>query len=597
MATLLDSTPKTRQSPPILTPLLDEVIALEGRAKEFRAGEIDASAFRSLRLQQGVYGQRQPDTQMIRVKLPAGAATAEQMEAFAIVAECYSGLRRGHVSTRQNFQFHFVVLEDALEVLKLVGDAGLTTREACGNTVRNVTACPFAGVEPGEAFDVTPYLAAYARNMLRNPICQRLPRKFKTAFIGCPEGQDHAGVAIHDLGFIARVRTNERGEEERGFTMVVGGGTSTMAQAAPVLYDFVPIDRYIQVSEAVLRVFDHEGGFENFLRKNRNKARIKFLVKKIGIDAFRELVEEELKGSWAQRPLDFPELLRLDADTAGPEPAARNLTPPADHERWLRTNTMAQKQDGFRAVTITIPLGNIDPEQFRELARIMRTYAGGNARTTQAQNLVLRWVHESSLADLHAELAEIGFGAAGADHLQDVVSCPGADSCALAVTASMGLGRAMNSFVETWKVTDELSEKVSVKISGCPNGCGQHHIGNIGFQGAALKVNGREVPAYDLFVGGGGLQNSGRFGQRVGVRVPSKRTPEAVKAVIEVYEANRNEGEEYLDFVERVGPEFFKPYLKHFEEVGPVHEDMDAYFDWDSNVIFQVIRGEGECAA
>jgi sulfite reductase (ferredoxin) len=596
MATLLDRTSAARTAT-ILPPLLEEVIALEGRVQEYRAGGLDAAQFRSLRLQQGVYGQRQPDTQMIRVKLPAGKLTAEQTDVAADVAELYSGLRRGHISTRQNFQFHFVVLEDAMKVLRMFGDVGLTTREACGNTVRNVTACPYAGVEPGEAFDVTPYLAAYARHMLRNPICQRLPRKFKTVFAGCPDGQDHAGVPIHDLGFIGRVRTNERGEEERGFTIVVGGGTSTMAAAAPVLYDFVPVDRYIHVAEAVLRVYDREGGFENLLRKNRNKARIKFLVKKIGIDAFRQQVEEELRSGWAQQTIDVEQLAELEPDGPGEAPARRGLPVPSNHEWWLRTNVIDQKQPGFKAVTISIPLGNITPEQFRGLADIMRRYAGGNARTTQSQNLVLAWVRESSLDDLHAELAELGFGDAGAGKIQDVVSCPGADSCALAVTASMGLGRAVTSYMETWEIKDELSEKVSVKISGCPNGCGQHHIGNIGFQGAALKIEGREVPAYDLTVGGGGLSEAGRFGQRVGVRVPAKRTPEAIKAVIEVYEANRQDGEEFVPFVDRVGPEFFKPHLKHFEDVGPVHKDMDMYFDWDSQVIYQVMRGEGECAA
>ncbi|HEX5939092.1 MAG TPA: nitrite/sulfite reductase, partial [Dehalococcoidia bacterium] len=339
MATLLDSTTQSATSKAILPPILDEVIDLEGRVKEFRAGNIDPAEFRGMRLQQGVYGQRQPDTQMIRVKLPAGGVTADQMDVGAEIAEHYSGLRRGHISTRQNFQFHFVPLEGAIEVLKMLGDVGLTTREACGNTVRNVTGCPWAGVEPGEAFDITPYLAAYARHMIRNPICQRLPRKFKTAFAACAEGQDHVGVPIHDLGFIGRVRTNERGEEERGFTMVVGGGTSTMAQAAPVLYDFVPVSRYIQVAEAVLRVFDREGGLENFLRKNRNKARIKFLVKKIGIDAFRELVEEELRAPWAQQPTDVEALSDIEADGPNEAPHGAVREAPAGHDYWLRTNT------------------------------------------------------------------------------------------------------------------------------------------------------------------------------------------------------------------------------------------------------------------
>ncbi|MPZ24281.1 MAG: nitrite/sulfite reductase [Dehalococcoidia bacterium] len=588
----------TADARPILEPHIEEVAALEDKIDELQRGEIDAGAFRSFRLQQGVYGQRQPDVQMIRVKLPGGWATSDQMDAFATIAESYTGLGRGHISTRQNFQFHFIPLDDAPKALRLLDEVGLTTREACGNTVRNVTGCPWAGVEPGEAFDITPYLAAYARHMIRHPVAQKLPRKFKTVFSACPDGHDHTGVAIHDLGFVGRVRTNERGEEERGFRIVVGGGTSTMAQSAPVLYDFVPVDRYIPVAEAVIRVFNAEGGYTNFLRKNRNKARIKFLVKKIGIDEFRNLVEDELKGPWAREPIDLDQLMVIPDEVPGEVPAPRTYDRPENHETWLRTNVSDQKQPGFKAVAVTIPLGNITPEEFRALGRIMRDYSGGRARTSQNQNLVLRWVREPALEALHAELTELGFGQAGADHnIQDVVSCPGADSCALAITASMGLGRALSSAAYTWKVDDQLTEKISINISGCPNGCGQNHIGNIGFQGAALKVGDREVPAYDLTLGGGGLSDAGKFGKRAGVRIPSKRVPEAVQKIKGVYEAERQEGEEFVAFVDRVGADFFKPHLEGLEKVGPVFEDMDTYFDWDSQAIFSVMRGEGECAA
>ena len=312
------SVPADLQPGRVLVTLDEEIDNFERESRRFRTDEEGLlDEFRPFRLMHGVYGQRQDNMQMIRVKLPYGGVSADQMEALAVVGEKYSGYRRGHITTRENFQFHFVDLDDAAEVMELLASVGLTTREACGNTVRNVTGCPYAGTCSDEVFDATPYLVAYARVMLRNPICQRLPRKWKTAFSSC--ASDCAGTPFHDLGFISKVR-RENGRRARGFELRVGGGLSTLPRTADVIYDFVPVEngQYIRVAEAMLRVFDREGGLPNFLRKNMNKARVKFLINQIGIEEFRRQVDEELAQPWAGETLDMEALTRLAPE--GPTP-------------------------------------------------------------------------------------------------------------------------------------------------------------------------------------------------------------------------------------------------------------------------------------
>ena len=576
---------------------LDEEIENFGRETRRYRGDEDGllDQFRPFRLMHGIYGQRQDNTQMVRVKLPYGGVSADQMDACAVFAEKYSGYRRGHITTRENFQFHFVPLDDTPEVMRLLASVGLTTREACGNTVRNVTGCPYAGTCAEEVFDATPYLVAYARSMLRNPICQRLPRKWKTAFSSC--ASDCAGTPFHDMGFIAKVK-KENGREVRGFELRVGGGLSTMPRLADIIYDFVPVENgeYIRVTEAMLKVFDKEGGLSNFLRKNMAKARVKFLIKEIGIDEFRRQVDEELAQPWAKEPLDMEALTQLapEGPTAGEAPR-NGHQPAAELERWLKTNVRRQRQEGHVAVTVTVPMGNLSPEQFRGLAAIMRRYSGGMARTQQNQNLVLRWVREDSLPALQADLSEIGLGAAEAGLIADVVACPGTDSCKMGITSSQGVGYALRDAILEMGIDDPLVQEITIKVSGCPNGCAQHHLAGIGLQGSSFKAGQTDIPCYDIFLGGGNYIGGGKFGTRV-VRVPAKRMPQAIAKIIRTYQDERQDKEPFLDYIDRVGPKYFEPFLKEFREVGPISEEIDTYMDWGKDELFQVIRGEGECA-
>ena len=570
----------------------DEIDEFEGRAKKFRIGDEEPTQFQLYRLSRGTYGQRQEDNQMMRIKLPYGGITADQMEALAEVSETYSGLHRGHITTRENFQFHFVNLDDAAEVMRVIGRAGLTTREACAHTVRNITGCPYAGITADEVFDTTPYLVAYGRNMLRNPICQRLPRKFKTSFSNCPN--DCAGSNFHDLGFIAKIENGVK-----GFEMRAGGGTSTMPRLADTVWQFAKADdgEYIRVAEAILRVFDREGDLPGLLRKNLNKARIKFLLHKIGADAFRDKVEEELAKEWAKEPIDMPALMAMaPEEPSAPNPDDGKGAAPG-YERWRWTNVKAQKQPGFYSADITIPMGNISTEQFRGLARIMRKYCGGYARTNPQQNLVLRWIREPELPMVHRALTEVGFGEAEASMLADVVACPGADSCKLAITSSNQAGYSMREEMIKFDYQDPEVLKVNVKISGCPNGCGQHHMAGIGLQGSSYKVGKLEVPCYDVFIGGVGYASVDHYATRVS-RVSAKKAHLAIDKVFQVYMAERTAvSESFVDFVDRVGPKYFESALEEFKWVGSLAEEPESYMDWGHEDLFEVIRGEGECAA
>jgi len=579
----------------VFVTLDEEIENFHREAKRYRENPEELEAeFTPFRLRMGTYGQRQLDMQMMRIKLPYGGVNAEQMECMGDIAEKFSGLRRGHITTRENVQIHFINLDRVTEVMQMLASVGLTTREACGHTVRNVTGCPYAGVTDHELFDVTPYLAAYARHMLRNPICQNLPRKWKTSFSCGPI--DCAGSPFHDMGFIAKVEDID-GKEVRGFEVVVGGGLSTMPRLADTVWEFARADNgeYIRVAEACLKVFDKEGGFTNLLRKNMNKARVKFLLHKIGIEEFRKQVDEELAQPWAWDAIDMNALTQLASEgpTAGEAP--NGVQPGADFNRWVKTNVIRQKQPGFVAVEVTVPLGNLSPEQFRALAAIMRRFSGGNARTQQNQNLVLRWVHEASLPALHSVLKEIALGDPDAELLADTVACPGTDSCKMGITSSQGVGAAISAAAKEWDIDDPLVQKISVKSSGCPNGCGQHHLASIGLQGSSFSANNATIPCFDIFLGGGGYVGGGKYGTRV-ARVPSKRTPEAIRKIIQYYQDNRENGEEFVAFVDRIGPKNFDPLLDEFKEVGPVHQDINVYMDWGKEELFTVVRGEGECA-
>jgi sulfite reductase (ferredoxin) len=602
------STPKGRGSlenpevydnvPGHIIPIVErEFDDFDTEATKFLEGETPEDKFIGFRLKQGVYGQRQPDVQMIRVKVPFGGVTPEQLDAFADLAELYTPLKKGHITTRQNFQFHHVPLPDAAKAIRMISDAGLSSREACGNTVRNVTGDPWAGVSADEAFDATPYVGAFVRYFVRNEVCQLLPRKFKVAFTA--DDEDVAITKIHDLGFVPRIREID-GREVRGFEIRTGGGTSIMARVGGTFWDFATVDdgEFLKVSEAVLRIFDRQED----LRANRARARIKFLIDRVGIDEFRRMVEEELQGDWVnERDFDPTPLLFVDDEEARAPGVPLNASSPNGDSRafdaFVAANVRPQKQAGFSTVEVKITRGDLTPEQLRGLADLMRDFTGGYARTSVQQNLVLRWVRDEAVYDVWQRLAELGLSDAGAHQITDVVSCPGTDSCKLGITSSMGLNQAVQQRLEEMAIEDELTRRIHVKMSGCPNGCSQHHIANIGFYGAAMKVAGRQLPAYIPHLGGNYEGGDVVMGHRLKSRIPAKRVPDAVERWVRHYESKRTEGELFNDFVERVGTEEFEGLVKDLSmpvEFGPEH--ITHFMDWNRKELYQVVRGEGECA-
>ncbi|MBN4064390.1 nitrite/sulfite reductase [Dehalococcoides mccartyi] len=569
-----------------------EIANFEDQVKLFQSGEKDEIEFLRFRLRQGVYGQRQPDRQMIRVKLPFGGMTADQMDVLGEVAEKFTPLKKGHFTTRENVQYHHVPLAETTDLLRLLGDAGMSTREACGNVVRNVVAAPTAGVSKDEAFDVTPYAAAYARYFLRHPTTQNMPRKSKVAFSGSEK--DEAMVLMHDVGMVARIR-----DGKRGFKIVVGGGLSTNAMVAKTLREFVPAEDLIKNCEAVLRVFNDQ----DEERKSIAKARIKFTIARLGIDTFRDMVDEELKGDWANKEIDLDSLMFMDDEEADapvvPTDATAEPTSDAAYDNWKRTNVEAQRQDGFSMVFVRVERGDVYANQWSKLADVSRKYAGGRARIDQQQNIVYRWVRNESLFDIYQALGAIGFSAAGRETIRDVVTCPGTDSCKLGITSSMGLNKALGETLDGMGDLDPLVEKMHIKASGCPNSCGQHHIASIGFHGAVMKGPGGQVPAYELFLGGRSNEDAGmKIGARVKARIPAKQAPEALKAVLDIYTSQRNDGEEFADFIERVGvTQFEEMFGKLKADLGPLDRDnIQSYMDWGKTVVYQLERGEGECA-
>jgi sulfite reductase beta subunit-like hemoprotein len=575
---------------PILEREFDD---FDTESTRFLKGDLEGDEFIKFRLKQGVYGQRQPDVQMVRVKLPMGGVTPDQLDAFAEVIEKYVPLRKGHITTRQNIQMHHVPLPDAAQLIRELGDAGLSSREGCGNTMRNVTGDPRAGTLDGELFDITPYAGAYVRYFVRHPTTQAMPRKVKTAFTATDE--DNAITQIHDMAFTPRMRDGVRGVEVR-----VGGGTSIMPRLAPVLYEFVELDNgdYLKVTEACMRIFDRQ----DFLRVNRARARIKVLIDKIGIDAFRDMVEEELEGEWvAERDFSLEDIFYdVDEEALAPPLGTQFASPNGDRrqfDRFTESNVQAQRQHGFSTVEVKVVRGDLTPDQLRGLGEIMRRYSGGFARTTVHQNLVLRWVRDESVYEIWQELLELGLGEAGADEISDGVSCPGTDSCKLGITSSMGLNGAIQERIAQMDIDDPLTRRIHIKNSGCPNGCGQHHIADIGFYGASIKVGGKAIPAYIPHIGGKYEGGDVRYGQRLKARLPAKRVPEAVERWVRFYESDRLQGELFPAFVDRVGVSEFEGRVKDLTM--PIEfnlENMNYFIDYDRQGAFEVQRGEGECA-
>jgi sulfite reductase beta subunit-like hemoprotein len=577
-----------------IIPILErEFEDFDTEATKFLDGQTPEDQFIGFRLKQGVYGQRQPGVQMIRVKLPFGGITPEQMDAFADVIERYVPLKKGHITTRQNIQMHHVPLKYAVDVLRGLAPSGLSSREGCGNTVRNVTGDPWAGVSEGEPFDPTPYVGAYVRYFVRHPTTQLMPRKVKTAFTATDE--DRAITGIHDIAYIPRVR-----DGVRGFELRLGGGTAIMPRIAPTLYEFVEADNgdYLKVAEAVFRIFDRQ----DWLRVNRARARIKVLVDKVGIDEVRTMVDEELQGDWVdERDFTPDPLLFTDDEEASAPPRPETWATPngdvAEFERFRASNVQAQRQEGFSTVQLHVPRGDLSPDQLRGLGQIMRDYCGGYARTTVHQNLLLRWVRDEQVYEVWLRLKELDLGRPGADEVVDVVSCPGTDSCKLGITSSMGLNAAVRERVDEMDIQDLLTKRVHIKMSGCPNGCSQHHIANIGFYGASIKVGEHTIPAYVAHIGGNYEGGEVVYGTRLKVRLPAKRVPDAVERWLRMYESEREEGEEFNPFAERIGAKRFEEEVKDLAM--PIEfslETMNHFIDWQRNAPFQVIRGEGECA-
>ena len=568
--------------------------------KTYRAGKIPDAEFMAFRLRLGVYGQRQPDAQMLRIKIPGGLIHAGQLEALAEIGEKYVPLRKGHITTRENIQMHHLKLEGANEAMLILQRVGLSTKEACGNTVRNVVGCPMVGVDPNQAFDVQPYLGAFVRNFVRRDFTHHMPRKIKPAF-SCGD-HDCAVVGMHDLGFTARVK-EENGRQRKGFKITVGGGTSIQPLVAETLYEFVPVEEFLKVSEAVLRVFNRT----SWLRQNKMKARIKVLIHSQGINSFREQIDQELTEEWAQNYGDGEELLFYDDEEADipdflPQKTEEGLSDAA-YLSWKETNVVPQTQSGFNFVSITVPQGDLMPEQFLGLATIARTKSSHRLRTTPEQNLMLRWVRDGDLYSVYQDLKKIGLEEGNVNNITDTTSCPGTDTCKLGITSSMGVNRAISSALKnpnghSHLLEDSLIKGMHIKMSGCPNGCGRHHVADIGFHGAAMQTTaGNQLPAYELLVGGSYENADLRYGQRVRGRVPAKMVPDITFKILEYYKNNREINEPFKEFVQRVGKEPFEVIVADLPKIGALgKETIDLYMDYDKSVLYKMERGEGECS-
>ncbi len=593
-ATRATSSPevKTASIPP---EILEEIEAFEVEANRVLAGELSGDLFKPFRLQHGIYGQRQPGVHMFRIKIPFGGLTANQLRRIGEIADQYAtGV--GHVTTRQDIQLHFVSLEDVPTMMRRIAEVGLTTREACANTVRNVTACHLAGVCPGELFDVTPYAKTVALHLLRNPLNQSLPRKFKIAFSGCPH--DCALTPIHDIGLLAV----KREDGCIGFRMSVGGGLGSTPRLAHVLQEFVPGDELIPSIEAVIKVFDTLGN-----RKNRHKARLKFVIDKLGIEEFTRRWEAAYTAMGHSRPARKPIMLLAHQDNPVPliMPTRTNGSgngavsdngsdEGSAFELWRRTNVVKQKQSGYVAVLIKLPMGDLTTAQMYALADLAEIYSNGNIRTTINQNMIIRWVPEARLREFYDDLASHGLADPGAESVEDIVACPGTDTCGLGITSSKGLARAMAEIFPPGRVPDDL-QGVSVKISGCHNSCAQHHIATIGLHGVGKRIGEHVAPHYELHLGGQ-VNGAVKIGQMT-VKLPAKNVPAAVSHLIAVYRRDREPGETLPAFIARVGKAKLKDELIPYTIVPSFEEDPSYYFDWEGEEEFVLEDlGPGECA-
>nr|WP_199077608.1 HEPN domain-containing protein [Pedobacter sp. ASV19] len=559
-----------------------DIIDLEKKIRLFREGLIHDEKFRSLRLARGIYGQRQPGVQMIRIKLPFGKVTFRQLLKIADVADEY-GSGNLHLTTRQDIQMHYVSLDRTPELWDQLERDDITLREACGNTVRNVTSSPDSGINPEEPFDVSPYAYAVFSYFLRNPICQEMGRKIKISFSSTEN--DTAFSYIHDLGFIPKM--NEKGE--RGFKVLFAGGLGAQPFLAHPVHEFLPEDQIIPYTESVLRVFDRYGE-----RNNRNKARLKYLVQKLGLDEVLRLVDEE-------RTANKSKSFKIDLNTVPlPEPppvlaaeATEAEGTPA-YQHWLATNVFEQKQRGFYGVYIKVRIGDIRTFMARELVAAIQPYVADEIRITQNQGLLLKFVRKEALPVLFEKLNALGFAAPGFDSIADITTCPGTDTCNLGISNSMSLAATLEELVYEEYPHLIYDKDIKVKISGCMNSCGQHGLAHIGFHGSSVKANGKVVPAVQVMLGGGTVgDGEGRVSERV-IKVPSKRATSVLRVVLDDYHSNAEEGETFHQYYDRLTKDHFYQLLKPLADLTNLKDE--EYVDWGHEETFETAIGVGECA-
>ena len=545
-----------------------------------------AELLKKMGLQYGIYSMRRsPTGYMVRVKVRLGIITPEQLEAFADACDTFTPTHACHLTTRQDVQLYGIERPFVPSLLRQLCAVGLTTREASGNVVRNVTCCPFAGVSPEEPFDITPYAQAVSDYFLRNPLTQLMPRKVKIAFEGCPT--DHARTPIHDIGIVAALR-----DGQPGFRISAGGGLGPAPRAAQLLEPWTPADLLLPTVEAILRVFERCGE-----RRNRARARLKFLVEQLGWSEFQQRVLEERQVVWATQSGYALTALKV---CSTPQPTHRPV--PArggDHaamkalERWLETNVVEQRQPGFACVIARVPCGDITAAQLRGVAALAREHANG-VRLTNEQNLMLRGVRIKACAVLYDAFQQLGLGGSGSRRLVDVTRCPGADSCLSAITHPLGLAQALEALCRNG-LSSWAEMPLSVKISGCPNSCGHHHIADIGCFGVAVKVGQRHVPCYQLLVGGGTASGAARFGERL-LRVPAQRTPEAIARLVRFYAEQQQPNERFSAFVDRVGLEAMRQQVQDLADLTAAQRTPEMFVDLGTTEPFKPEAGKGECA-
>jgi len=566
-----------------------EIAVFEQRVHQLRHGEITEQQFRPFRLKHGTYGQRQPGFQMLRVKVAAGVLKPSQLRVLARIADEYS-TGRGHLTTRENVQFHFVKLEDVPAAMRLLADCGLTTREACGNTVRNVTACPVAGICPGEAFDVTPYALGVSRYLLRHPDFHDLPRKFKIAFSGCADDGGCSVAGIHDVGLIAQVR-GSNGTARRGFKVLVGGGLGSLPTESAVLTDFLPEEELLPTIEAVLRVFTETGN-----RKNKFKARLKFVLREKGIEEFRRLVFEKRKTSQAPAEVfTVPSPIRPVLVNISPAPLTLRLDNSAidsEYDRWAEHNLMAQRQNGYGAIWIKLPAGTFHSRQMRGLADLLEKHNLTGVRIAINQDLVVPWVPLERARDTYHDLRSLDLAIPGALTISDVTGCPGATTCNLGITRSLTLADELSHALEGYD--DPEIKKLRIKISGCPNSCGQHHIADIGFYGNVRKIGDQQAPYYQLLLGGKVDADGVRFGRQI-MSVPARPIPAIIRELLTFYQQDRQRGESFSEWVGRTPDNAVTERLRPLATVTSASEDI--FLDWGDSETFSLKLGRGECAA